>query len=57
MSVKTLKVSARDWNTRQTVSVDVNLKKGDNVIRLANARDWMPDIDGMEISNNRYILF
>ena len=55
--VKTLKVSARDWNTRQTVSLDVNLKKGDNVIRLANARDWMPDIDGMEISNNRYILF
>ena len=55
--VKTLKVSARDWNTRQTVSLDVNLKKGDNVIRLANARDWMPDIDGMEISSNRYILF
>ena len=48
--VKTLKVSARDWNERQTVSVDVDLKKGDNVIRLANARGWMPDIDGMEIS-------
>ena len=55
--VKTLKVPARDWNERQTISVDVNLKKGDNVIRLANGRDWMPDIDGMEISNNRYILF
>lgn len=55
--VRTLKVSARGWNDRQTISVDVNLRKGDNVIRLVNAHDWMPDIDGMEISNQRYILF
>ena len=45
--VKTLKVPARDWNERQTVTVDVNLQKGDNIIRLTNPRGWCPDIDGM----------
>ena len=45
--VKTLKVPARDWNDRQTVSVDVALRKGDNIIRINNPRGWCPDIDGM----------
>ena len=49
--VKTLKVNGSDWAKRQTVTVDVNLKKGDNVIRLANPRGWMPDIDGMTLSS------
>ena len=49
--VKTLKVSARDWNERQTVSLDVPLKKGYNTIRIANPRGWCPDIDGMTIEN------
>ena len=48
--VKTLKVSGSDWGRRQTITVDVNLKKGNNVIRLANPRGWMPDIDGMSLS-------
>jgi hypothetical protein len=47
--VKTLKVPAQGWDVRQTVSVDVNLKKGDNTIRLANPRGWCPDIDGMRL--------
>ena len=47
--VKTVTVPARDWGERQTVTVDVNLKKGDNVIRLSNANDWMPDIDAMTL--------
>ena len=47
--VKTLKVPARDWKERQTISVDVNLKKGDNVIRITNPRNWCPDIDGMTL--------
>ena len=47
--VKTLKVPARDWSERQTVSVDVMLKKGDNNIRIANPRGWCPDIDGMTL--------
>ena len=45
--VKTLTVPARDWNERQTVQVDINLQKGDNIIRLKNANGWMPDIDCM----------
>ena len=45
--VKTLKVPARNWKERQTVSVEAPLKKGDNIIRLANPRSWCPDIDGM----------
>ncbi len=48
--VKTLKVNGSDWGRRQTVTVDVNLKKGNNVIRLANPRGWMPDIDAMSLS-------
>jgi alpha-glucosidase len=49
--VKTLKVSGTDWGRRQEVTVDINLRKGNNVIRLANPRGWMPDIDGMTLSN------
>jgi len=48
--VKTLKVNGSDWSRRQTITVDVNLKKGNNVIRLANPRGWMPDIDAMSLS-------
>ena len=47
--VTTLTVPARDWNERQTVSVSIPLKKGDNIIRLANPRGWCPDIDGMTL--------
>ncbi len=48
--VKTLKVTARDWNDRQTPSVDITLKKGDNTIRITNPRGWCPDIDGMTLA-------
>lgn len=47
--VKTVHAPARDWGERQTVSIDVDFKKGDNVVRLFNSKDWMPDIDWMEI--------
>lgn len=49
--VKTLKVGGTDWGRRQEVTVDINLRKGNNVIHLANPRGWMPDIDGMTLSN------
>ena len=45
--ITTLTVPARDWSERQTITVTVPLKKGDNTIRLANPRGWCPDIDGM----------
>ncbi|MCR5131502.1 MAG: alpha-galactosidase [Prevotella sp.] len=51
--VKTITVPARDWNERQTVKVDIFLKKGDNVVRLSNAKGWMPDIDGMTLSERQ----
>ena len=50
--VKTIKVSARDWNDRQTVTLDIALKKGDNTIRINNPRGWCPDIDGMTLDND-----
>ena len=47
--LKTVKVPASDFNKRQTVMVEVPLKKGDNTIRINNPRGWCPDIDGMTL--------
>ena len=47
--LKTVKVPAGDFNKRQTVMVEVPLKKGDNNIRIANPRGWCPEIDGMTL--------
>jgi hypothetical protein len=47
--VTTLKVPARDWSERQTTTVDITLRKGDNTVRIANPRGWCPDIDGMTL--------
>ncbi len=47
--VTTLKTHSRDWNAPATIALDVPLKKGRNVIRLYNARKWLPDIDCMTI--------
>ena len=47
--VKTLKTAAEPWDNYQTLTVDVPLKKGDNVIRINNPRGWCPDIDGMTL--------
>ena len=38
-----------DWNTRRSVTIGIDLKKGDNTIRLWNDGAWLPDIDGMEL--------
>lgn len=51
--VKTLKVPARDWKERQTITLSVPLKKGDNIIRITNPRDWCPDIDGMRLETDK----
>ena len=47
--VGTLTVGSNDWKQPLTAKIDVNLKKGRNVIRLYNNSAWMPDIDRMEI--------
>ena len=31
------------------ITIDVDLNKGDNTIRLCNDTAWLPDIDGMEL--------
>ena len=49
--VKTVHVPDRGWDERQTFDIEVDFKKGDNVVRLYNAKAWMPDIDGMEIES------
>ena len=49
--VKTLRASSRHWNECQSLSVTVNLKKGDNVVRINNSRGWCPDIDGMTLAD------
>ncbi|MDR2954735.1 MAG: alpha-galactosidase [Prevotella sp.] len=36
-------------NTIASTSIDINLKKGQNVIRLSNDRGWTPDIDKIEL--------
>lgn len=45
----TFTVQAKDWTTPQYIKVNVNLKKGENVIRLYNDGLMMPDIDKMEL--------
>ena len=49
--VRTIKVKGLDWSTPQDISVEVPLLKGNNVVRLYNASNWMPDIDRMVLSN------
>ena len=39
----------KDWSTRRSITIDVDLNKGDNTIRLWNDGAWLPDIDLMEL--------
>ena len=48
--VKTLTVNSGDFGRVGLVELPITLQKGDNVIRLANANAWMPDIDYINIS-------
>ena len=47
--VATLKAHSRDWNVPASISLDVNLRKGQNTIRLYNLDGWMPDVDCMKV--------
>lgn len=40
----------KDWTTPLSLQVDVELKKGNNVIRLWNDGAWLPDIDMMKLN-------
>jgi hypothetical protein len=47
--IATLKANSGEWEKPGTITMDVELKKGRNSIRLSNDRDWMPDIDKIEL--------
>ena len=49
--IATLHTHSRDWQRPATITIDVPLSKGQNVVRLYHAEGWMPDIDRMEIEN------
>lgn len=46
---QTLTVNSGSWDKVGQVSIPIKLKKGNNVIRLSNPTDWMPDIDYIEL--------
>jgi hypothetical protein len=45
-------LSSFDWKKSSTISLKVPLKKGENIIRLSNTGNWMPDIDKIHINLN-----
>ncbi len=47
---QTVAVNSGSWTDGATQSFKVKLKKGNNIVRLSNPTDWMPDIDYMEIN-------
>jgi len=48
-NVNTLTMNSGAWDKVGQVTIPVKLKKGKNVIRLSNAKEWMPDIDYIEL--------
>ncbi|MBO4811834.1 MAG: alpha-galactosidase [Prevotella sp.] len=49
-TVTTVNVNSGGWQTVGKKTLTVNLVKGRNVIRLSNAKAWMPDIDYIELT-------
>lgn len=48
--VQTVSVNSGGWQTVARKSIDIQLEKGCNVVRLSNATGWMPDIDYTELT-------
>jgi len=48
--VQTINVNSGGWGTVGTSTVAIKLKKGNNTVKLANANNWMPDIDYMRLT-------
>ena len=45
-----LSLNSGGWDKPARRTVKVTLQKGDNLVRLYNAAEWMPDIDCMELA-------
>ena len=48
--VKTVVANSGNWQTVGKKTLNISLQPGVNVIRLSNAKDWMPDIDYIELA-------
>ena len=46
---KRFSVNTRGWSTVGSVTMNVELAPGDNVVRLYNKSAWMPDVDCMHL--------
>lgn len=47
--IKRINGNSGGWDKVATTMVKVNLKPGDNTVRLYTTGDWMPDVDYMQI--------
>ena len=47
--MKTISVNSGGWQTVATRTLNIQLEKGRNVIRLSNPSNWMPDIDYIQL--------
>lgn len=51
--IKLSKLCSYDWKKVATVTIPLQLIKGDNVIRVSNSKGWMPDLDKIHINLNQ----
>ncbi len=49
--VQTITANSNGWSTVGRKTLDIQLQKGRNTIRLSNPSNWMPDIDYIELEN------
>lgn len=49
--VQTLSANSGSWNKVGRKTVNIQLQKGQNTIRLSNASGWMPDIDYIDVES------
>ena len=47
--VQTVSVNSGNWNKVGTRTLNIQLQKGQNTIRLSNPSAWMPDIDYVDV--------
>ncbi len=50
--VTSLSCNSGSWSNVDTKQVTIKLNKGDNIIRLYNNQEWMPNIDYIRVVNN-----
>lgn len=51
-TIRRLQLNSGNWGTVKSATLNIELNPGNNVIRLFNTSDWMPDIDCMRLEFN-----